>query len=73
MRDIILGCLILRTYLLKVAKIDTSSLLPVSCPTINLTVVIPSEAKESRFEIATSHTLLAMTMYRSVRDRTIAY
>ena len=40
-------------------------------PINNLPCVIPSEAKESRFEIATSHTLLAMTMYRSVRDRTL--
>ena len=43
-----------------------------SCPTNSLTCVIPSEAKESRSEIATSLTLLAMTMYRGVRDRTLA-
>ncbi len=43
----------------------------VSCPTINLTVVIPSEAKESRFEIAASYMLLAMTMHRFVRDSTL--
>jgi hypothetical protein len=37
-------------------------LLVLYCPTNNLPCVIPSEAKESRSEIATLHTLLAMTM-----------
>ena len=43
----------------------------VSCPINNLPCVIPSKAKESRFEIATSLTHLAMTMYRNVRDMTL--
>lgn len=55
----------------------------VSCPVNNLAFVIPREAKESRFEIATpachnkalrcagmSLTLLAMTVYRRVGDGT---
>jgi len=45
----------------------------VSCPVNNLAFFSPSEAKESLCEIAASLKLLAMTMYRSVRDRTLEY
>lgn len=44
----------------------------VSCPTNNLTFVIPSEVKESLCEIAASLGLLAMAMYRGVREMTLA-
>ena len=44
-----------------------------SCPINNLSFVIPSEAKESLCEIAASLKLLAMTMYKSVRDMTLEY
>jgi hypothetical protein len=43
----------------------------VYCPLNNLTFVIPSEGKESFCEIAASLKLLAMAMYRSVRDMTL--
>jgi len=55
------------------------------CPTSNLAFVIPSEAKESVYDIATpvcrntalrcggtSLGFLAITMYGNVRDRTLA-
>ncbi len=44
----------------------------VFCPVNNLAFLIPREAKESLCEIAASLKLLAMTMYRSVRDMTLA-